>query len=620
MSETAYDSVAESMHELDIPFARADAPSLKGIVAESGLESLPSIVLYKKKRPIKFKGVHIAEAIIAFVKKQIGPPYELLREVDDVVQFLNRPQQMTYALSSVMVVGFFSDHESVEEDDYEDFMEAAKDLQVKEDIHFGVVIDAGVAEFFKKNKTIDRTPSIQIAGEKGLHSVINFDELYGENIGVKGWITQQSIPLVGKLTGANFQLYEKRDLPMLLMFLDLEHEKETTTPGVVGGKSGGVLNELLLDELREVAKEHREKISFVYVNGVEHEDQMKSLGLYGGKERLPAIAFNTKSASKIPFSEKLPINKDTLLQFCADYLSGKLKSKADSEEMAKKALMSTTPINRKNSVKRKDRRAPPDQRTGIAEQFGDGNVGDTAVVIVTEESFETVVMDEKKDVLLLLHAKECEPCAHLSVYYKRMAQRFKDLKTDSLVIARMDVTEASPPADLQLMAGELPIIVLLPATAGGPGLFGGPKLPPWDFFSGLGKVQVLMRWVEAHVGIKFKLPNLPHLTEEQVEAFKVQVREREEHLDEERKKEQHQMEAEEAARKAADRKREERGKEEDGRKGEETEIVDGADKDAGTSVDERTKKETQSTRTAKVQNFEAEAATFESSEEDDSEF
>ena len=62
------------------------------------------------------------------------------------------------------------------------------------------------------------------------------------------------------------------------------------------------------------------------------------------------------------------------------------------------------------------------------------------------------------------------------------------------------------------------------------------------------------------------------------------------------------------------------GKEEDGRKGEETEIVDGADKDAGTSVDERTKKETQSTRTANVQNFEAEAATFESSEEDDSEF
>ena len=54
MSETAYDSVAESMHELDIPFARADAPSLKGIVAESGLESLPSIVLYKKKRPIHF--------------------------------------------------------------------------------------------------------------------------------------------------------------------------------------------------------------------------------------------------------------------------------------------------------------------------------------------------------------------------------------------------------------------------------------------------------------------------------------------------------------------------------------------------------------------------------------
>lgn len=60
---------------------------------------------------------------------------------------------------------------------------------------------------------------------------------------------------MAKLTESNFALYEKLNLPMLMMFLDLQHEDVTSSPGrVVGGRSGGVLNEDLLEELRAVAK------------------------------------------------------------------------------------------------------------------------------------------------------------------------------------------------------------------------------------------------------------------------------------------------------------------------------------------------------------------------------
>ena len=40
-------------------------------------------------------------------------------------------------------------------------------------------------------------------------------------------------------------------------------------------------------------------------------------------------------------------------------------------------------INQKNTAKRKKRKEAPDQKIGIAEQFGDGNPGDNAVVVVT---------------------------------------------------------------------------------------------------------------------------------------------------------------------------------------------------------------------------------------------
>jgi len=100
------------------------------------------------------------------------------------------------------------------------------------------------------------------------------------------------------------------------------------------------------------------------VDGQKHADQMRAVGLFGGAERLPGVAFNTKDARQLPFSEKLPINRDTLLQFVASFLSGKLGSKADAEAAAKLAL--TNPgLNMKNlPTGRKPRKKAPPERKG----------------------------------------------------------------------------------------------------------------------------------------------------------------------------------------------------------------------------------------------------------------
>jgi hypothetical protein len=78
----------------------------------------------------------------------------------------------------------------------------------------------------------------------------------------------------------------------------------------------------------------------------------------------------TFSHLQVPFSESLPVNKDTIMQFIADFLSGKLRSfcsrsgtvecnicrrgrsAKDTEEMAKKQLQTITPINKRNMAKR----------------------------------------------------------------------------------------------------------------------------------------------------------------------------------------------------------------------------------------------------------------------------
>jgi len=541
--EPEYAKAMANLSSLKVPFARANADDMKSLAAEHGASQLPALVLFRKQRPILYQGVHTAEAIVGFVKKvTANKPAVVLNSVADVESFVASRNDSGKSLSSVMVVGFFSDHQEIEEDDYDDFMQVARDLQVKEDVYFGVVTNKKTSSWFKTNKTIDRTPSVLLVGEDGKRKAINLDEFYGEKIGLSEWIVQSAVPLVGKLTHTNFRLYDKIGKPMLMLFLDLTHEDATSSVGrIVGGKSGGLLNEVLVEEFKAAAKEHSDRITFVYINGLQHEDQMRALGLYGGKERLPSIAFNTREALQIPFSEDLPINRDTILQFCADFLGGKLRSPEDAKEMAKKALLASTPINPKNKASRKAKREAPEAVKGVSEQFGDASAGDLAVQVVTAATFEEKIMvqNEFNDVLLMLHAQSCEPCAHFAVYFKKMAERFHDLQIPSLVITRMDVTNEAPPADMNLMQGTLPILVMLRANE---------KQPPWNFYSGLGKVQAMMKWVQQQAAIPFEMPNLPHLDAKQRELYKEQVREREEYKDKIREEEKQAIAAEDARR------------------------------------------------------------------------
>lgn len=550
-AEVEYAKIATRLKDLKIPFMRGDADKMKSIVAELGANELPSLVFLKKMRPTVYKGIHEESAVMQYVKKQLQPPAKKLQTLQELEDFKALRHHSDYALSTVIVVGLFTDYEDIEEDEYQEYLDIAKELQNNEEIYFGVVNkNKTLINYLKSNKIIDRTPSVyMISSDIDTPYTINLDELYNEKGGLKEWILQHSIPLVGRMTPQNFLLYEKQQLPMLLMFLNLTNEQQySRQPGrIIGGRSGGILNEILIEEMRIAAKEHLNRILCVYLDGNLYEDQMKLLGLYGGKERLPSLAFNTRDGKKIPFPEELPINSDTLLQFMADFISGKLHSVEDTKEMAKKALQRAVPLSTKNQAVRQEKKKAPDVVQGVSEQFGDGLKGDNAVLPITMKNFDEIILqDDTRDIVLLLYANNCEACSHFNVYFKRMADRFRELKIDSVLIARMDVGEETPPAELNMINGPLPLLLIIPANV---------KYPPWNYYSGVGKVQPMMKWIHQHVSIPFDLENLPHLSEKDKVAYKEQVREREIALEQKRKEEKKQMEEEERAKQEIIRKR-----------------------------------------------------------------
>jgi thioredoxin-like negative regulator of GroEL len=125
-----------------------------------------------------------------------------------------------------------------------------------------------------------------------------------------------------------------------------------------------------------------------------------------------------------------------------------------------------------NLAIRKPVKPPPKEVTGVSEQYHN-----SLAVPVNSSTFENVVLDDRKDVLLLLYAPNCEPCTHLAPYFRKLVERFRDLAIPSLVVARMSVENDFPPVELGLEIKSLPTVIFFPADAKKPPYRCGDALP-----------------------------------------------------------------------------------------------------------------------------------------------
>jgi len=117
---------------------------------------------------------------------------------------------------------------------------------------------------------------------------------------------------------------------------------------------------------------------------------------------------------------------------------------------------------------------------------------DGEVTIVVGKSFDSIVKDAKKDVLLEVYAPWCGHCKKLDPIYKKLAKRFK--KVESVVIAKMDGTENEHP-DVEVKG--FPTIVFFPA---------GEDKTPITFEGGDRSLKELTKFIKKHAKIPYELP------------------------------------------------------------------------------------------------------------------
>jgi len=226
---------------------------------------------------------------------------------------------------------------------------------------------------------------------------------------VETWLWQNALPRVGDLTTDPElgQKYARRNLPMVYFFVD---PKAEATKGV-------------LEIADATAKAHAGKYSVAQMDATSEVERMKDLGIEPKKS--PQVVIDSADGKlhySANFKAVADVTHDAMDKFIADHKAGNLKP----------SIKSAT---------------PPTPNDG-------------PVKVVVGSTFDEIVMDEKKDVLIEFYAPWCGHCKQLAPVYEELGKKVS--KSAQLTIANFDATANDIPNSAFNVEG-FPTIYFKPA-------------------------------------------------------------------------------------------------------------------------------------------------------------
>ncbi|KAH7293788.1 hypothetical protein KP509_28G042400 [Ceratopteris richardii] len=227
----------------------------------------------------------------------------------------------------------------------------------------------------------------------------------------------------------------------------------------------------ILPIFEEAAKSFKGKIIFIHVDSTDDESGQPIVQFFGVGADKPAIVGFTVSED-LPkiflFEDEMTVNK--IKEFATSFLNDKLKQ-----------FFKSDPIPETN---------------------------DEDVKVVVGNTFDEIVLDESKDVLLEVYAPWCGHCQSLEPIYAKLAKALKNV--ESLVIAKMDGTTND---HARTQVDSYPSILFFPA---------GNKSADPIVAESERSVKELYQFLKHNAGIPFTLSK-PHETQETAKIETVQA-------------------------------------------------------------------------------------------------
>jgi len=371
--EPEYKKAAKMLKEADssVSLAKMDATKETKAAGKFKVDGYPTLKFFNHGQPSDYSGPREAQGIVDWLEKRSGPQWT---EVNSKVEL----ERLVKEKESI-AVGFFSDLESSWAAT-KLFREVAA---LVEDVDFYIV---------SKTATMKEMG----ASEASIRVMKSFDEpivefketLNKENL--QKFIEEAGRPLITEFKQEHaHKIFEMEITHHFLLFVDKARKDF----------------DAMLNVLRSLAKEHRQKMTFVHldVGNEEHDGIAEFFGVT--KEQSPTFAiFEMEGSSKyLPAPEKAKeITAENLKSFVAEYFAGKIPKFLKSEPLPE------------------DWDAKP-------------------VKTLVATNFEEVAKDKSKDVFLMFYAPWCGHCKAVAPIWDELGQKYSE-KGD-LVIAKLDSTK-----------------------------------------------------------------------------------------------------------------------------------------------------------------------------------
>jgi len=297
---------AQQLKEKDSPIkiAKVNGPEEEELLTKMEVKGYPTLFFYRDGEPIPYGGGRMANEMVEWVEKKIGPPAEILETAENVKDFIDN--------ADVSIVGFFSDPES---DNAKAYKAAVKDY---EEYPCGITSDMKAAE---KHDAKD--------GQVVLFK--NFDERRAVYDGVIAkdnlleFIQRYAVPLVIEFNHDSAQkIFRGLVKSHLLIFVSYKSEEY----------------EKVVKIATELAKDYRNKLMFVTVDTEEddHRRIIEFLGLKG--EKFPTMRIiqmkddiDKYKAIEGEHDQHDVTNSDNVKKFVQDYMDGKIPQHYLTEDL-----------------------------------------------------------------------------------------------------------------------------------------------------------------------------------------------------------------------------------------------------------------------------------------------
>ncbi|XP_051909952.1 protein disulfide-isomerase A4 isoform X2 [Hippocampus zosterae] len=405
-----------------IPLAKVDATVENEVASRFDVSGYPTLKIFRKGKAFEYNGPREQHGIVDYMSEQAGPPSKQ-------VQAAKQVQELLKDGDDVVIVGIFSSERDAA---YETYIEACNSL--REDFTFRHTFSAELAKLLKASPghvVVTQPERFRSKYEPASHALLVQDSTSVSDL--QEFFKKHANPLVGHRKPSNdAKRYAKRPLVVVYYGVDFSFDYRKAT-------------QFWRSKVLEVAREHPE-YTFAIGDEEDYAEELKSLGLSESGEEVN-VGILAEGGKKFAM-EPDEFDSDVLREFVMAFKKGKLQPIIKSQPV---------PKNNKGAVK-----------------------------VVVGKTFDEIVMDPQKDVLIEFYAPWCGHCKKLEPEFLALGKKYKAEK--NLVIAKMDATANDVPNDEYKVEG-FPTIYLAPSDG---------KHKPVKFESGDRTVDALSQFLEEH--------------------------------------------------------------------------------------------------------------------------